>query len=432
MNHSELLEKRAALVEQARGILSKAEGEKRELTAEERGQYDKMMDDSDTMKADADRAKRSEDAAKELAESRGRKTESAVNGKTEDRTETKFIELRKSIVGDVRRVALSGPTDTDEYRTAFIRALAGDKGAIDKLASESRALQKDADIYGGYLSAPQVWLGELIQAVDNDVFMRQIARVLPPLLTSGTVGAPSLDNDPADPTWTTEILVGSEDSTLSFGKRELTPHPLAQYLKVSRKLLRNSSISADAIVRNRLAYKMGVVMEAAYMTGSGAAQPLGVFTASDDGISTDRDVSTGNTDTEMRFDGLMEALYTLKPQYQNRATWIFNKAGVKQLRKLKDGEGRYIWQPSVVAGTPDTILTRPVMQSEYAPSTFETGLYVGIVGDFSQYWIVDALNATIQVLLELYAATNQNGYYIRAESDAMPVLEEAFVRVTLA
>jgi len=167
------------------------------------------------------------------------------------------------------------------------------------------------------------------------------------------------------------------------------------------------------------------------MNGTGALQPLGIFTASDNGISTSRDVSTGNTATSIMFDNLKECQYTLKGQYRSKARWIFHRDAVKQISKLKDGEGRYIWQQSVVVGQPDRILNFPVHESEYAPSTFETTCYVGMLGDFSRYWIVDALTMTIQVILELYAATNQNGYFSRSETDGMPVLEEAFVRVKL-
>ena len=74
----------------------------------------------------------------------------------------------------------------------------------------------------------------------------------------------------------------------------------------------------------------------------------------------------------------------------------------------------------------------PIFMSEYAPNTFTTGLYVGILGDFSNYWIADALNMQIQKLVELYAATNQDGFISRMESDGMPVVSEAFVRVKLA
>lgn len=219
---------------------------------------------------------------------------------------------------------------------------------------------------------------------------------------------------------------------MAFGKRNLEPHPLAKRILISNKLLRASAIQPESLVRSRLAYKFGITEEKAFLTGSGAQQPLGVFTASGDGISTSRDVSTGNSTTAFTFDGLKEAKYSLKGNYWPRARWIFHRDSVKMAAKLKDGEGRYIWEDSVRTGEPDRLLGFPVSMSEYAPNTFTTGLYVGIVGDFSQYWIADALMMAVQRLIELYAATNQVGFIGRLETDGMPVLEEAFARVTLA
>jgi len=188
----------------------------------------------------------------------------------------------------------------------------------------------------------------------------------------------------------------------------------------------------EAIVRARLGYKFGVTMENAYLNGNGAEEPLGVFTASDNGISTSRDVSTGNTATELRFDGLIEAKYTLKQQYWPRARWMFHRDGMKQIAKLKDGDGQYLWRESVRVGEPDRVLGLPSFMSEYAPNTFTASQYVGILGDFSYYWIADALDMEMQRLVELFAETNQVGLIGRMESDGMPVLEEAFVRVQLS
>jgi HK97 family phage major capsid protein len=189
----------------------------------------------------------------------------------------------------------------------------------------------------------------------------------------------------------------------------------------------------EAFVRGRLAYKFGVAQEKGFMTGTGAQQPLGLFTASANGISTARDVSTGNTTTQITFDGAIEAKFTLKPAYWTRARWIFHRDAIKQLVKLKDGDGNYIWQlGNVQNGQPDRLLNLPVLMSEYAPNTFTTGLYAGILGDFSFYWIADALDMQFQRLVELYALTNQTALIGRLETDGMPVLEEAFVRVKLA
>ena len=114
---------------------------------------------------------------------------------------------------------------------------------------------------------------------------------------------------------------------------------------------------------------------------------------------------------------------------QAKATWIFHRTIVQQIRKFKDFQGQFIWSPGLAAGEPDRILSRPFYMSEYAPNTQTTGLYLGIVGDFSNYEIVDALDMQLQVLMELYAETNQVGYILRAETDGMPTLAEAFARV---
>jgi HK97 family phage major capsid protein len=159
---------------------------------------------------------------------------------------------------------------------------------------------------------------------------------------------------------------------------------------------------------------------------------LGLFTASDLGIPTSRDIATDNTTTAITADGLINALYGLKEGYQRNARWLFHRDVVKAIRKLKDGDGQYLWAPGIALNQPDTILAKPFLMSEYAPNTFTTGKYVGIVGDFSYYWIADDLNIEIQRLVELYAATNQIGFVCRYAGDGMPVLGEAFARVTLA
>jgi len=318
----------------------------------------------------------------------------------------------------------------DELRTAAFGKFL-QRGAASLTGDEVRALQADSDTIGGYLVTPVQFVKTLIKAVDNLVFMRQFATVYT-VNKAESLGAPSLDNDPADPAWTAEIATGDEDSTMSFGRRELSPHPLAKLLKVSGKLLRVSAMSVESLVRDRLAYKFATTMENTFMNGTGASQPLGIFVASANGISTGRDVATGNTTTSIKTDGLIEALFSLKSQYHKSARWIFHRDAIKQIRKLKDGEGQYIWAPGISAEVGNNILGRPYHMSEYAPSTFTTGQYVGLVGDMSKYWIADALSMQIQRLNELYAATNQVGFLGRLESDGMPVMEEAFARVTLA
>ncbi|MFQ6672942.1 MAG: phage major capsid protein, partial [Candidatus Tectimicrobiota bacterium] len=363
----ELRQNRAKLIEDARKILDKAEEEKRDLSAEEHEQYGRMIADVTKI---AERIQREEH----------------LRGLEADLEKSQRPPINQGAGGDGDGEPLSRRA-TPEYQAAFNRFIRSGPGALSEV--ERRALQADDDTLGGYLVAPEQFVRQLIKAVDDAVIIRGLATVIP-VAAAQTLGVPSLDTDPADADWTSEIATGSEDTAMAFGKRELHPHPLAKRIKVSNKLIRVAALNAEDIVRNRLAYKFGITQEKAFMTGSGSNQPLGLFTASADGISTARDVSAGNTTTSIQTDGLLKAKYALKAQYWPRARWIFHRDAMEQIHSLKDGEGRYILQPDFQGGPADRILRFPALMSEYAPNTVTTGLYVGMVGDFSNYWIADA------------------------------------------
>jgi HK97 family phage major capsid protein len=112
--------------------------------------------------------------------------------------------------------------------------------------------------------------------------------------------------------------------------------------------------------------------------------------------------------------------------------WLFSREAIKQITKLKDGEGQYLWRNGLVDGEPDRILGYAVDESERVPQTFTAGLYVGLLAVWRYYEIADALDMEMQVLVEKYADTNQVGYIGRLKTDGMPTLEEAFARVKLA
>lgn len=400
---NELRHKRNALVVQARTLLDKAEQEKRNLNAEEQKQYDTMFVDQDGLR----KAIENEETLIEAERSMAEQQLAGERDKKSDKSEQR-----------------KGPRATEEYRDAFGALL---RGGVQSLNAEQvRALSSGTGSEGGFIVLPEQTVDTLIKAVDDEVMIRQWAtkHTVP---SAASLGAASLDADPADADWTGEILTGSEDSTMALGKRELSPNPLAKRIKVSNKLLRQVP-AVEALVMNRLAYKFGVSEEKAYLTGNGAKKPLGIFTASNDGIPTSRDVVTGSA-TDFTMDGLVSAKYSLKAGYQKKAKWLFHRDGVAKIAKLKDTTNQYLWQPSKKEGEPDMLLGRPVYQSEYVPNTFTTGLYVGMLADFSYYWIVDALDIQVQRLVELYAETNQTGFIGRKETDGMPVLGEAFARI---
>jgi HK97 family phage major capsid protein len=412
MSHklNQLREQRGKLVHDARAIVDKAEQEKRGLTAEEDAKYKELFSTQEEIRSQIEREEQLAEAERSAAEETLRNNESRSGRETNQNEQRGF-----------------GPRGTEEYRASFRKFLIRGASALNE--SELRALQSDSDSSGGYMVMPQQMVAGLIQAVDDAVFIRQKATKFP-VATASSLGAGTLESDPSDADWTAEILTGSEDTSMSFGKRELHPHPLAKRIKISNKLLRQVP-DMESLVIARLMQKFAVSQEKAFLTGSGSNQPLGIFTASNNGIPTSRDVSTDNNDTAPTINGLMRAKWSLKGQYWNKAEWLFHRDVLLIVSLLKDGDGQYIWRESVRAGEPDRLLNLPINMSEYAPNTMTTGAYVGIVGDFSHYWIADALDMQMQRLSELYAETNQTGFIGRMESDGMPVLAEAFARVKL-
>lgn len=384
--------KRTKLGADAQAVMEGATSAGRSMTGEENEKFDRIMAERDELDATITRAE------KLLEGQRG-----SLDNEPDDQRQ-------------------------DAAAKAFRAYLVHGRNALTD--QQVRALNAGHDPEGGFLVAPKQFVQELLQRVDDEVPLRGLAEVQQ-LTTSESLGVPTLETDLNDAEWTSEIGTGSQDDSLRFGERELSPNPLAKQVRISRKLLRVAAMNPETIVRDRLAYKFAATQEKAYMTGDGNKKPLGLFVASTDGISTARDVSTGLA-TGFTGDGLIDAKYTLKAAYWKNARWLFHRFAIRDIRKLKDGDGQYVWSPGLTGGAPDMILDLPFTVSEFVPNTFTTGQYVGMVGDFKKYWIVDALQFEIQRLVELYATSNQIGLIGRMESDGMPVLEEAFVRLKTA
>lgn len=413
MDLKTMRQRRGAITAELRAITEASKTP--ELSAEDEARYTALETEDDNLKAAIARSERQAARDAELSEPLAEPT------RPEPRTDPAEPEER------VNRTA------TPEYRKAFTRfLLTGSTRGLMSVEERATAngLQADAETAGGFTVAPQQFVSDLIKFADNAVAIRGAATVQR-VESAASLGAPSLDADPEDGDWTQELTTVDFDSQMEFGKRELRPHELTKGIKVSRKLLRLSTLGIESLVIDRLGYKFAVTQETAFMTGNGVNKPLGIFTASADGIPTSRDITAASTST-FTGDELINVLYSVKSQYQASGRWILHRDSVKIVRKLKDGNGQYLWQPGLQAGQPDTILARPYIQSEYAPNTYTTGLYTVAFGDLKNYWIADAEDFSVQRLVELYAATNQIGFIARGATDGMPVLSEAFARLKLA
>lgn len=407
---------------QARDLQALIEKEKRNFNPEELIKFNQLMDDAE---ARVDQAKALERASSfETNLPPPPTTVPKDEGDKKERTSripTSFKE-RCDYRASIKR------TKRDEAFVEYLR-----RGFPDMNPELRTTLQADLDVGGGFFAASETFINRVLQNVDDKLIIRQLATVFT-VGRNETLGVPTLTGDlTAFAYGAGELTDASEDTGIAFGKRELKPRDMKRKtIKISRALLESSKIDVEAFIANRIAYALASGEEAAFMTGTGAGQPLGLFTASDDGIGTARDVNIGSV-TDFTADGLITVQGTLRDNYQPNARWLLHRDAISKIRKLKDGNGQYLWVPGLFSGAVNQILGKPYITGDNVPKTFTSALYGGMYGDFSYYWIADADTMRIQRLIELYATTGQIGLLVSdLANDAAPVVAEAFVRIKMS
>lgn len=190
-------------------------------------------------------------------------------------------------------------------------------------------------------------------------------------------------------------------------------------IKVSDELLNDSVFNIEQYISKEFGRRIGTKEEEAFFIGDGTGKPIGIFNK-----TGGADVGVTAATTSITFDDVMDLYYSLRAPYRNKATWLLNDSTVKAIRKLKDGNGNYIWQPSVREGEPDRILNRPYRTSIYVPE-LAAGNRVMAFGDYSYYWIADRQGRSFKRLNELFATTGQVGVLASERVDGKLILSEA-------
>jgi HK97 family phage major capsid protein len=418
----EIREERATLVNEARKTLTEAEAREGGLAADDQAAFDRAMDGADALLRQAERLERLEQA------------EIGLDIPTERQSKPLDAERRDESRDDRQKLgAFRHWLKTGEVRNE----LRGEARA----AAEYRDTIISTDAKGGYLITPTQISSDIVRLIQDQVYIRRLCEAAGSVTTvtdAKALGIRKRTADMSDANWTTEVAAVTEDTTMAFGRRDLTPALVSKLAKVSIRTLL-LSVDAEKEIRDELAYKFGVTEEKAFITGTGSGQPLGVFVADANGITTARDVVASSA-TAFTADDLINMKFNLKQGYQQdkSTAWVVSREFVKRARKLKvatttgGNDLEYIWQPGLTDGAPDRILDIPYNMSEYAPNTFTTGLYVAVLGSFRFYRIAQVADMMLQRLVELYAATNEVGFIGRRWVDGAPVLDEAFTRLKLA
>lgn len=385
----ELKEKRAKAWEAAKAFLDSKRTDTGLLSAEDAAEYDRMEADVVSLGKEIDRLERQALLDAELAKATAEPITNRPNGR---------------IDGDEKTGRAS-----EAYRKAFWNSMR------NRMSYEvQNALSIGTDSEGGYL-VPDEYEKKLVEALEDEVFFRSLATVI--RTSSGDRKIPIVTSK-GEAAWIDE---GGQfpESDDSFGQTSIGAYKLATMIKVSDELLNDSVFSIEQYISKEFGRRIGTKEEEAFFIGDGTGKPTGLF-HSTGGAETGVTVANMN----ITFDDVMDLYYSLRAPYRNKAVWLLNDSTVKAIRKLKDGNGNYIWQPSVKEGEPDRILNRPYRTSIYVPE-IAAGNRVMAFGDYSHYWIADRQGRSFKRLNELYATTGQVGFLASERVDGKLILSEA-------
>jgi HK97 family phage major capsid protein len=390
----DLLFARGQKVEQMKALIDGAEAENRDLNAEETAKYEALDKDQNELKARADRI---ESAAK-LESSLDSRIDASHRQKIED--------------GSIK----SG-VSSDEYRDAFDKyARLGRQGAID--AGVSNALQVGTNSEGGFI-VPQEFDTMLVEVLQDINEIRGLVNVV----TTGSDRNIPVESSLGSAAWTAEEAAYNE-SDAAFSRVTLGAYKLTRIIKVSEELIQDSFFDLFSYLARNFGKSFGIAEEAAFINGDGSGKPTGIVQGAGAGI-------TAAGTAAITGDELIDLFHSVTRPYRNNSTWLMNDSTVKLIRKLKDGDGQYLWQPGLQAGQPDTILARPLVASTAMPAA-TTGNVSVVFGDMSGYTVADRTGSTMQRLDELYAANGQIGFRMFKRMDGKVVEATGIKKLTQA
>lgn len=290
---------------------------------------------------------------------------------------------------------------SDEYREGMLKALRSNFKQV------SNILQEGVDADGGYL-VPEEYDSRLIDVLTEENIMRSLGHTI---TTSGEHKINIAATKPAA-AWI------EEGGALTFGDATfnqilLDAHKLHVAIKVTEELLYDNAFGLENYIITEFGKALANAEEDAFLNGDGSGKPTGLFAVTGGGTVA------GTLSTAIKSDDMLDLVYALKRPYRKNASFIMNDKTLAQLRKLKDNNGAYIWQPSYQTGEPDKVLGYAVHTSAYAPENAIA------FGDYSYYNIGDRGTRSFKQLNELFAGNGMIGYVAKERVDGKLILPEA-------
>ena len=297
---------------------------------------------------------------------------------------------------------------SNEYKKAFWNHIRKRGGVQD-------ALKIGTDSEGGYI-VPDEFEHTLISALEEENIIRKFAHVF--TTSSGAHKIPIVSTRGSASWVDEEGTIQSDDD--AFGQQLIGAHKVATLMKVSEELLADSAFDLESYIKKEFARRIGNAEEEAFLTGDGKNKPTGIL----DTTSGAQLGVTAAAEAAITADEIIDLFYSLRSPYRKKAIWVLNDSTIKLIRKLKDQNGQYLWQPALRDGEFDTILGKRIYTSPFAPVA-AAGARTIAFGDFSYYWIGDRQGISFKRLNEKYAETGQVGFLATKRVDGKLILPEA-------
>lgn len=391
MTITELREKRAKTWSAMENFLDSHRNEQGVLSVEDDAIYTKMEKELETYTNEIKRMERKDAIEAEL----NKPVSSPLTAKPMVAKENEEKEGRAS----------------NSYKKSFWNAMRDKSIRPDVMNS----LKVGSDAEGGYL-VPDEYEKTLVEGLEEENIFRKIAKVI--TTSSGDRKIPVVATKGTASWVDEEGVIDEKDDAIA--QVSIGAYKLGTMIKVSDELLNDSVFDLESYITKEFARRIGNREEDAFFNGDGVGKPTGIFNATG---GAEIGVTTASP-TAITADELLDLYHSLKAPYRKNAVWVLNDSTVKAIRKLKDNNGNYLWQPALTANTPDTILGRPVYTSSYVP-TIAAGAKTIAFGDFKYYWIADRQSRSFKRLSELYAATGQVGFLATQRVDGKLILPEA-------
>ena len=385
MNVNELRTNRAKAWEAAKNFLDSHRNENGMLSLEDTKTYEEMEAKIVNLGKEIERQERMDAMEREMA--------MPVNTPITTKPENTKMDEKKGRASDA-------------YKKAFWGAIRAKHGMASNVLSEG------VDSEGGYL-VPDEFERTLVQALEGENTLRSRLHVI--TTSSGTHKIPVVASK-GEASWIDENGAYPEDDD-TFSQVNIDAHKLGTIIKVSEELLNDSAFDLESYFSAEFARRIGAKEEEAFITGNGSSKPTGILESAEVGV-------TAASATAITADEIIDLFYSLKAPYRKNAVWVVNDSTIKAIRKLKDGNGQYIWQPALKDGDFDTLLGRPVLTSAYMPEIGAKAKPV-MFGDLSFYWVGDRQGVTFKRLNERYADMGQVGFLTSKRLDGKLTLPEA-------